>query len=258
MKPHASIPPRLRLAALGAIALLGCSPLFAAEAITPTQPIELFNGRDLGGWKTYSREADAAAGTWKVEDGVIKCTGTPPGYIYTVGRYRDYRLTVQWRWAGPAPTTAKGEPRSRNSGVLVHSQGDHVPAGYGWPRSLECQLAEGNAGDFWVIGGVETEQWRATKAKAVAAASAGDEKARKQAATLRRVPKLKESSEKPAGEWNTYEIVCRADTVTVFVNGVEQNRATGVSVQEGHICLQSEGASVEFRHVRLEPLPRQG
>lgn len=248
----------MRPATLAAIALLACSPLLAADAVTPMKPMELFNGRDLSGWNAYSREPGAAAAqTWKVEDGVIKSTGTPPGYIHTVGRYRDYKLTVQWRWAGPAPTTAKGEPRSRNSGVLVHSQGDHVPAGYGWPRSLECQLAEGNAGDFWVIGGVETDQWRTTKARAVAEAASGDEKAQKQASTLRRVLKLKASSEKPAGEWNTYEIVCRADTVTVTVNGVEQNRATGVSVQEGHICLQAEGAAVEFRNVKIEPLPRQ-
>ena len=87
-------------------------------------------------------------------------------------------------------------------------------------------------------------------------AAQGDAEAKKKAETLRRVLKLRESSEKPAGEWNTYEIHSRGDTVTVFVNGVEQNRATEVSVQEGHICLQAEGAAVEFRNIKLEPLLR--
>jgi hypothetical protein len=249
---------RALIGALAAMAFFNSAPRALAEAISPTQRIELFNGRDLTGWKGWSREGDAAVPrTWKVENGVITCTGTPSGYLQTLARYRDYKLTVQWRWSGPAPTTAKGEPRLRNSGVLVHSQGVHLPAGYGWPQSLECQMAEGNAGDFWVIGGVETDQWRSTKARAVAEAANADDDARKKAATLRRVPKLKPSSEKPAGEWNTYEILCRGNTVTVIVNGVEQNRATNVSVQEGHICLQAEGAPVEFRHIVLEPLPRR-
>lgn len=231
--------------------------LMAAAAITPTRPTILFSGRDLTGWTRWSREGpEAAQKTWSVADGVIKNTGVPSGYIQTQDRYRDYKLTVQWRWAGPAPKTAKGEPRLRNSGVLVHSQGVHIPEGYGWPKSLECQMAEGNAGDIWVIGGVETDQWRETKKKAIADAARADAEAKKKAETLRRVLKGRESSEKPTGEWNTYEIHCRGDTVTVFVNGVEQNRATRVSVQEGHICLQAEGAAVEFRHIKVEPLPR--
>lgn len=231
--------------------------LMAGTAITPTRQIALFNGRDLTGWTRWSREGpEAAQKTWSVADGVIKNTGVPSGYIQTQERYRDYTLTVQWRWSGPPSKTPKGEPRLRNSGALVHSQGVHIPDGYGWPKSLECQMAEGNAGDIWVIGGVETDQWRRTKAKAIADAAQADAEAKKKAETLRRVLKLRESSEKPAGEWNTYEIHCRGDTVTVFVNGVEQNRATRVSVQEGHICLQAEGAAVEFRNIKLEPLPR--
>jgi hypothetical protein len=258
MKLENLLPHRAHSAAVVAVALAVCTPLFSAGPVTPTKPIVLFNGRDFTGWTFYSREGPAAAAkTWKVEDGVIKSTGTPSGYIQTVGRYRDYKLTAQWRWTpGPPPKTARGEPRSRNSGVLVHSQGVHIPAEYGWPKSLECQLVEGNAGDIWVIGGVETTEWRQTKAKAVAAAAKADDATKKKADTLRRVPKFKESSEKPPGEWNTYEIVCRGDTITLTVNGVEQNRATRVSVQEGHICLQAEGAPVEFRNVKLEPLPR--
>lgn len=242
---------------LAIAAVASGTELMAAAAITPTRSIALFNGRDLTGWTRWSREGpEAAQKTWSVADGVIKNTGVPSGYIQTQERYRDYKLTVQWRWSGPQPKTPKGEPRSRNSGVLVHSQGVHIPEGYGWPRSLECQLVEGNAGDIWVIGGVETDQWRQTKTKAIADAAGKDAETKKKAETLRRVLKLRESSEKPLGEWNTYEILCRGNTVTLFVNGVEQHRATGVSVQDGHICLQAEGAAVEFRNVKLEPLPR--
>lgn len=244
---------KLRLPCL--LALLGslASALSGAESITPRHPINLFNGRNLDGWVVYRRPADAAAPatTWTVLDGVIQCSGVPAGYIRTVDRYRDYRLTVEWRWnPAPMPLNAQGRPRGRNSGVLLHTQlPDEV-----WPKSIEAQLAEENAGDFWVIGGVDTAQHAAARNQAIAAAGS-DAEALKRARSNRRFAKAGESSERPLGEWNTYDIVCRNDTIVVTVNGVQQNRATAVTVSEGHICLQSEGAPIEFRNVKVEPLP---
>ena len=226
-------------------ATLGAS----SEAVKPTQPIPLFNGRDLAGWVQFAKDGPPPAGCWTVADGVIRTTGSPSGYIRTENRYRDYRLTVEWRWTGPAPLDKEGRPRNRNSGVILHVQ----PPDAIWPQGLEAQLMETNAGDFWVIGGVETAEHRRLVAQAVSTAGS-DEQALKQARGNRRTPKAQGSSEKPTGEWNTYEIVCAGDTVTLRVNGVEQNRATGVTVSEGHVCLQSEGAGIEFRNVTLHPL----
>jgi hypothetical protein len=62
------------------------------------------------------------------------------------------------------------------------------------------------------------------------------------------------SSEKAVGEWNTMEVVCRGNTIEVYVNGVLQNKGTNVSVSRGSICLQSEGKDIEFRNVTLNPL----
>jgi Domain of Unknown Function (DUF1080) len=243
--PTDSLP--LRVAFLAAFF---CAAQFAsAEAIKPDQSIALCNGRDLTGWVPVAKEGPPPAATWQVVDGVIKCTGQPNGYIRTAARYRDYRLTVDWRWTGPAPVDAQGKPRNRNSGVLLHTQAPDAI----WPQSLEAQLMETNAGDFYVIGGVETAEHARLVAQAVAAAGT-DEKALTAARNNRRTPKAQASAEKPAGEWNTYDITCSGDTVTLRVNGVEQNHATGVTVREGHICLQSEGAAIEFRNVRLEPL----
>lgn len=232
-------------------ALLICTGQAAEKAITPTAPIVLFNGHDLTGWTPYAKEgAEVAAATWKVVNGVIQCTGKPNGYLRSAARYQDYVLTVEWRWVpAPMPVDKQGRPRNRNNGVLLHMQGtDNV-----WPKSLEAQLMENNAGDFYVIGGVETKEWAAIREKAVAAAGT-DAAAVEKAKNNRRIPKQQPSSEKPTGEWNTYNIVCRGDTVTVSVNGVQQNQATGLSVREGHILLQSEGAPIEFRNVRLDPL----
>ena len=53
---------------------------------------------------------------------------------------------------------------------------------------------------------------------------------------------------------STYEITCSGDTMTLRVNGVEQNRATKIGATDGHIALQSESAAIEFRNVKLTPL----
>lgn len=69
------------------------------------------------------------------------------------------------------------------------------------------------------------------------------------------VPRRQPSSEKPAGEWNSYDIVCRSNTMTVRVNGVSQNEVTGASVSSGATGLQAKGKLVEFRNLVIEPLP---
>ena len=255
VKPAALPQPRIPVRALSSVRIvalatvLSASVWASAKAVKPTQPVNLFNGTDLAGWVPFAADGPPPAGSWTVAEGVIRCTGKPSGYIRTEERYRDYRLTVQWRWVGPAPVDKEGKPRTRNSGVILHVQAPDAV----WPTGLEAQLMEKNAGDIWVIGGVETEEHRALVSQAVAAAGS-DEQALKRARGNRRTPKAQGSSERSTGQWNTYDIVCAGDTVTLWVNGVEQNVATGVSVREGHICLQSEGAGIEFRNVTLHPL----
>lgn len=243
------------LAALFAIAaaclFTACGAKNESAVTASTASIALFNGKDLSGWTAIGKgvSADEAAKTWGVANGVITDTGKPNGYLRTTKRYANYRLVVEWRWPNSASLDANGQPKPRNSGVILHMQGEDAV----WPKSIEAQLREGDAGDFWVIGGVETNEHTASRAKAVAAAG-DDAAAKKKAATSRRLIKNNPSSEKPGGEWNRYEIVCRGDTITLSINGVEQNRVTGVTVNEGHICLQAEGSPVEFRNIVLTPL----
>lgn len=181
---------------------------------------------------------------------MIKCSGAPAGYIRTAGTYKNYKLTLEWRWSGPdLPADNQGRPRNRNSGVLLHVSGpDSV-----WPKSIEAQLQQTNAGDIYDIGNVGFAELAAVREKAVAAAGT-DAEAVKRAQGQRRLPKAAASSEKPIGEWNTYEITCSGDTITLRVNGVAQNRATKIGATEGAIALQSEGAAIEFRNLRVTPL----
>ncbi|MBN2129029.1 MAG: DUF1080 domain-containing protein [Sedimentisphaerales bacterium] len=196
-----------------------------AKPVVPAEKIMLWNGEDFTGWTRYLRDASKDVDqTWSVGDGVLRCTGNPAGYMRTDKPYADYHLHVEWRWPD----------KPGNNGVLVHMSGEDMV----WPKSLECQLHTGNAGDFWVIGGIE-----------IAEHARGGSRVRG-----RRTVKLKDSSEKPLGQWNAYDIICKDDWIVVMVNGVLQNLGTKCSDKSGKICLQSEGAKIEYRNIWVEPL----
>jgi len=204
--------------ALGALAAAGEAAKAEAEkAIEPKERIELFNGRDLTGWVLIA--GNEPEKTFTAEGGVVKCSGRPPGYMRTEKAYKNYRFIMEWRFIKPG-----------NSGVLVHMSGkDGV-----WPRSLECQGQYQAQGDFWVIGGFKFKEHEGVQG--------------------RRVGKKGDHNEKPVGEWNTYEIVCEADTVLPHVNGKLMNEAHECSDTSGRICIQSEGGQWEARKIHLEPL----
>jgi len=198
------------------------------------KPVPLFNGKDLTGWTHYlwdsaAKQQDTAtpmSAVWSVDNGILVCQGKPAGYIRTVNEYENYKLSLEWRW--PEGTT-RG-----NNGVLVHTS---TPNALGvWPKSIEVQLALGNAGDFWVIG---------TTLEVL------DVEKRRQG---RRHLNLTDNSEKPVGEWNRMEIVCKGDEIIVHVNGDLVNHATKCDVTRGAISLQSEGALIHFRNIYLTPL----
>src|SRR6185436_14103129 len=79
-----------------------------AKPITPAARVELFNGKDLSGWTFFMRDNADPTKTWSVADGVIKCAGKPTGYLRTEKDYRDYKLTIEWRFVKVAPKADNG------------------------------------------------------------------------------------------------------------------------------------------------------
>ena len=212
---------RFALAFLFAAAVPVLSAQTDEAAISPTSKIELFDGKSLSGWTFVSKDTNApAASIWSVTNGLIVCQGNPYGYARTLQTYRDYQLHVEWRWpAGPG-----------NSGVFLHVN----PPDKVWPMCYEAQLLAGSAGEIRCNGGSSAAGLTAANPKSF--------------------PRQQPSSELPAGEWNSYDIVCRSNTIVVRVNGVLQNQVAGTSVSSGSIALQAEGKLVEFRNFFLEPL----
>jgi hypothetical protein len=59
---------------------------------------------------------------------------------------------------------------------------------------------------------------------------------------------------KPAGEWNTFEITCKAKDVTLWVNGAVTSEWHECQVPRGYVGLEAEGWRIEFRNVKVKPL----
>ena len=213
----------------------------ATKAEADSKTISLFNGKDLKGWHVdiphLDKNPDAGA-TFIVRDGNLVSLGKPQGHIITDAKYENYRLEVEYRFAG----------KPGNCGVLVHASKPRALYKM-FPKSVEVQMNHLHAGDFWCI--VEDisvpdmikrrgpkEKWGITEGKA------------------RRILNLTDGSEKPVGKWNRMVIKCVGDSVKVWVNGDLVNHGTKCTASKGQIALQAEGSEVEFRKVLLTPIKK--
>ncbi|MFF5383589.1 3-keto-disaccharide hydrolase [Pedobacter suwonensis] len=199
----------------------------------------LFNGKNLDGWHTDVPAMDSKPDTinpFIVRNGMLVSLGTPGGHLITDKIYKNYQLTLQYRFAG----------KPGNCGVLVHVSTPRVLYGM-FPKSMEVQMQHKDAGDFWCIEEDITvpdmvnrrgpkENWGIN----------GDK--------LRRIKNLTDDSEKPAGEWNTMIIQCLNNEVKVWVNGILVNHGTNCTASSGQIALQAEGSEVEFKQLDLNPI----
>ena len=191
------------------------------------QTIDLFNGSNLDGWgfvlNDNTKKPDEV---FKAQNGVIHITGSPFGYMYTLNKYDNFLLHVEWRW--PQEAT--------NSGIFLFVQSDNKV----WPNAVECQLAAGKAGDFVLLGGSDLAEFVAKPGESRPAFPV--------------VNRNVTNAEMAVGEWNTAVIFCYNGEITVFINGLLQNKGTKSMHKIGHIALQSEGKDIQFRNVRVTPM----
>lgn len=219
--------------------LTAAIPAFGDEATTET--VRLFNGKDLAGWHADVPAKDGnpdAPVSFVVRDGNLVSLGKPGGHLITDKTFSNYKLVVDYRFTG----------NPGNCGVLVHASKPRALYGM-FPASIEVQMHSGNAGDFWCIGeNIEVpdmEKRRPHKEGQKFGGGPND---------ARRILNLTDDSEKPVGEWNTMEIVCKDREVIVHVNGELVNHGTNCTKNGGQIALQAEGTEVEFRKVELTAL----
>jgi hypothetical protein len=207
----------------------------SAQDQTP-QFRDLFNGKDLTGWV----DVNTADDTWSVRDGLLICSGQPIGVMRTERQYENFILHVEWRHM-----EAGG-----NSGVFAWSGGT-IPAGRRLPKGLEVQMLElewvrlnkRDDGTLRPIAYVQGELFGAGGLTVTPDNPRGPRS------------KSLEGRCKGKGEWNTYDVVFVDGIVKLAVNGKFVNGVSHASVKKGYLCLESEGAEIHFRNIRIMELP---
>jgi len=207
-----------------------------ARAAKPMQFRELFNGKDLSGWVNVNTDKD----TWFVRDGLLVCTGHPIGVMRSDKQYENFILHIEWMHM-----EAGG-----NSGTFLWSGGT-VPAGKQLPKGLEVQMLEldwvklhkRDDGTLPPIAYVHGEVFGANGLETVPDNPRGSRS------------KSIENRCKGKGQWNTYDVVAVDGVVKLSVNGKFVNGISKASVKKGYICLESEGAEIHFRNIKIMELP---
>jgi len=264
---------RLPLALVAALVAIGVG-LGGSTPTARSMPSDdgwtpLFNGRDLDGWYTWlpsSGRNNDPRGVFRVHDGMLHILDIPVGeqdqefgYVATVDEYAAYRLRFQYRWGEKRFPPRAAE--KRDSGLLYHVVGADLI----WPRSLECQVQEGDTGDLFLLGG--------TGLTTTVESLGVDEKKYRD----RGVPHVqvdgrivKSGTHESPTDWNTVEVVVADDVVVHVVNGVVNNRGTSPSqpdpadparmipLTRGRILFQAEGAEVYYRGIEMQPLDEAG
>jgi hypothetical protein len=215
------------------------SILFVARVLAADDDgfVPLFNGHNLTGWVN----ANCAPETWSVREGMIHCTGLPTGALRTTRQYENFILEVEWRFLS----------RSGNSGVFIWGTPIAAP-GVPFLRGIEVQVLDhGYAEDYEKQNGKKSE-WFTTHGDVFPIHGAtmkpfgrhhGD----------RSFPS--ENRSKGAPEWNHYHIVGSNGVLRLSVNGKEVSGGEDCNYRKGYLALESEGAPVEFRNIRIKELP---
>ena len=217
-----------------AILLLSSIAATAQQALPKWE--SLFNGKDLTGWIDVNTSPE----TWSVKDGLLICHGQPIGVMRSAKQYENFVLHIEW----------KHIEAGGNSGVFVWSDG--TMAGKGpYPKAVEVQMLELDwpklhpgkngkprpiefvHGEVWGIKGLHTtpDNPRGERSSSV------------------------ENRCKPRGEWNVYDLVCVDGVIKLSVNGKFVNGVSKATQKKGYLCLESEGAEIHFRNIKIMELP---
>jgi hypothetical protein len=169
-----------------------------------------------------------------VRDGTLVCSGQPIGVLRTDRQYENFVLRLEW----------KHLEAGGNSGVFVWSEGA-VPEGKRLPTGVEVQILELD----WAVQHNQTDAYVHGEIFGT-----GDLKTQPDNP---RGPRSKSAENrcKGKGEWNSYMIVCVDGVIKLAVNGKFVNGISHSDIKKGYICLESEGAPIHFRNLRIMELP---
>jgi hypothetical protein len=241
----------LRLGLRVGIAGMAClASTFAAAEEKADLPKAFIDGTGPG-WRALG-EADFVnvncdPNTWTWSDGTVRCTGKPVGVTRSKKPYTNFELVARWRhlqsggnsgifvWANEASMEGLKPGRLPGGGIEVQIL-DH-----GYTEQFEKKTGKKadwftTHGDVFPVGTSKMTPFPPVSPNG-----------------LRSFPSKRLS--KGVNEWNHYYVRCVNGEIRLWVNGEEVSGGTGCTPSAGYLCLESEGAPVEFRDLRIRELP---
>ncbi len=230
--------------------------------------IQLFNGRDLNGWKpkiTGYALNDNYANTFRVENGAMKVSydgyssfDNKFGHIFYKDKFSYYLLAVEYRFTGEQCKNGPGWA-FRNSGMMLHCQTpETMMQNQDFPISIEAQLLGGNGKDerttlnlctpgtnVVMNGNLFTPHCINSKSKTYH----GDQWVRAEVLVLGDSVIQHIVENKVVLEYSKPQI--GGGNVDNYDPAIKKD---GTLLKEGYISLQSESHPVEFRKVELVDL----
>ena len=233
------------------LTLLGTAPLLLAED-KAAAPKAFIDGTGLGWVALGGKDFEMVNGkedtwTWK-EDGSVACTGQPVGVTRSVKKYTNFEMVAEW----------KHLKSGGNSGIFVWTSDEalaNLKPGQLPPGGIEIQVLDHGYAEQYEKSQGKKSDWFTThgdvfpvgKAKMTPFEPSAPNK------SGRSFPR-KELS-KGINEWNHYYIRAINGEVRLWVNGEEVSGGTNCDPKTGWLCLESEGAPVEFKNLRIRELP---
>ncbi len=239
--------------------------------------VSLLNGRDFTGWYTVlarsGRGVAEQKGIVRMEDEMLHIlgndvndTGLEAGYLATNQEFENVRIRVEYKWG--QKQFGQRAISKRDNGLLYGVVGgDKV-----FPRCVECQIEEGDVGDFFLVDGVRGIQPRhdnglfginVTRQHGFAPVSPNAKAPGEEPSTGR---KIKDGNFEMLDGWNTVEVIHQGDRAAHIVNGRCVNVVTNLQqpdpaghgsylpLTRGKIAIEIEFAEIWFRRVEVKAL----
>ena len=255
-----------KAAATMCLVLMTVTVVWAEDGAEQGQCIQLFNGKDLQGWKvkiTGHELNDNYKNTFRVEDGILKVAYDQYdkfdgkfGHLFYDQPFSNYVLRVEYRFVGQQVPGAPGWAL-RNSGIMIHGQSpESMEKDQNFPVSIEVQLLGGSGTGKRPTGNVCTPGTHIVM----------DGK------LVTRHCNSSRSKTYHGDQWVTIEVEVRGSSVKHVIEGETVMEYTDTQLDEkdpdarkliqgndkilrgGSISLQSESHPVEFRKVELRKL----
>lgn len=249
-----------------------------SDAISPEDgTIKLFNGENLDGLYTWIQDTryDDPRQVFRVTDGMLHVTGDGYGGILTDKTYENYHLVLEYKWG--AKTWGDRAERTRDSGMLIHSNGADGGCAGRWMPAIEVQIIEGGVGDFILVAGNDDDGqpvplsitcevgkdrdgkviWRPGEPR-----QTFDLEHRVSVNWLHRDPdwedvlgyRGKDDVDSPGGAWTRMDVISDNGHIQTFINGVKVNEAFDATPRSGKLQLQTEQAELFVRRWELWPV----